>query len=150
MLIDKKSKDDVTIVFSQSANSSGIRTSWDVNKPFNPTTEEELNEIKAMIKADVDAAIQNSITKQAVVVPEKGIGQELLKPMTTKVGKDVTVENNEYRQEIFRYLSELLYTNFGFINPGSQEIPSIMDIIAREQGVSDQDKENLKNRCLTI
>ena len=74
-----------------------------------------------------------------------------LKPTTQPtVEAKVQVQNNEYRKEIFRYLSELLYTNFGFVNPGSQEIPSIMDIIAREQGVTDQDREDLKNRCLKL
>lgn len=72
-----------------------------------------------------------------------------IKPTQALVQKPstVTVDNSEYRKEIFRYLSKLLYDNFGYINPGSQEIPSIMDIIAREQGVTDQDRENLRNRC---
>jgi hypothetical protein len=76
--------------------------------------------------------------------------KDIVNELYNQSGKKTTavdVENNEYRQEIFRYLSQLLYDNFGYINPGSQEIPSIMDVIAREQGVTDQDRENLKNRC---
>jgi len=72
-----------------------------------------------------------------------------IEPAQESVSK-VTLENSAYRQELFRYLSEQLYKNFGYVNPGSEKIPSIMDIIAAEQTVTDQDRDNLKNRCLIL
>jgi hypothetical protein len=139
LLKNKRAKTDPTIEFSRFANGAGIRTMNDVNQPFNPTTDEGLAKAKEVIKSDIDALVQKTQGKK-VVFPENGIGQDLL----------IGVENIEYKKELFRYLSEELYNNFGYVNPGSQNIPSIMDIIAREQGVTDQDKEDLKNRCLIL
>lgn len=58
-----------------------------------------------------------------------------------------TIQNPIPKQEFFVYLSEQLAQKFGYVNPGSEPVPTIKDILAKRQGISQDDIDNALNKC---
>ena len=55
--------------------------------------------------------------------------------------------NTTPKSEIFLYLSEQLADKFGYVNPGSEPVPSVMDILAKKQIVTQEDIDKRENEC---
>lgn len=99
-------------------------------------------EAKELIDAAIDDMKAHENSGQTLIFSEKGYGQELLLMNSTKTAR--------YAPKTFVYLSEKLYENFGYLNPGylrsgsgSEFIQSYRDITG-EQGITDLKIQELK------
>jgi len=135
-IVDRQSTANPTINFSYHVNSSGIRTLKDISKAFTPTDSKGVELVKGFIKEDLDRLIELQKSGKSIVFSERGYGQ------------DLRYTDSTAQKEVFEYLSKELYTNFGYVNPGSENVPSVMEIIINQQVVTDEDYINLKNSCL--
>ena len=96
--------------------------------------------VNPQAKGAIDNAIQNIkehiAQGQEIAFSDQGYGQDMLE--TNKAG-------NQYAPETFLYLSEQLYNNFGYINPGYlSNNPNILDLEIAE-ALDQQVIEFMKN-----
>lgn len=94
-------------------------------------------------KSDIDATI-GKVSSEKVITTDKYLS-DLLPTQVKPVVKDQL--NTTPKSEIFLYLSEQLADKFGYVNPGSEPVPSVMDILAKKQIVTQEDIDKRENEC---
>lgn len=119
------------------ANSLGIRTAKAPKTPYVLTPES-----KADIQAVIDADIQNILDKYnagyKIVFAESGYLSEYAGQTAEPV--------DPLSKEFFVYLSKKLL-ELGYVNPGSERTPSILEILATKQPITQEDIDNAKKEC---
>src|SRR5699024_2481664 len=100
---------------------------WGANTP------QEVQNIKDAIDADLQPLIDAKNAGKVIAFSPQGYDTNLK-------GID---------KEIFVYLSKRLYEEFGYINLGSINEPSIRDIVDRIQGISQAEIDELIAKCMS-
>lgn len=112
-------------------------------------TEEQVAEKIAMIEAQFTAG-------KKIVFMEGGYAQALIAetqmnaPEVILPGEETKAKgelNAASKSEFFRYLSTQLADKFGYINPGSEVEVDILDILSKQQMISQQDINNAEENC---
>lgn len=111
-------------------NSMGILTALKRGEPMKNLTPEQITQMKNKIEADIMELVSLRDDGKDIAFSEAGYGSPDTMP-----------------DELFLYLSERLYEEFGFINPGSSSLPSVKEIIGREQGISQQEIDDFMRQC---
>lgn len=111
-------------------NSMGILTALKRGESMKNLTPEQITQMKNKIEADIMELVSLRDDGKDIAFSEAGYGSPDTMP-----------------DELFLYLSERLYEEFGFINPGSSSLPSVKEIIGREQGISQQEIDDFMRQC---
>jgi hypothetical protein len=116
------------------ANSVGIRTAFkSFGAEWGATTPEQVQNIKEAVESDLQPLIEAKAHGKLLAFSPQGYGTNLK-------GMD---------REIFVYLSKRLYEEFGYINPGSVDEPSVRDVIDNMQGISQAEIDELMSKCMS-
>jgi hypothetical protein len=79
--------------------------------------------------------------------PAKITTQPVFQPAVQAQPQTVSEGSNSLQKSIFDNISKELYNKFKFVNPGSENTPSIKDILVKYQDVIEDDWLELKRRC---
>ena len=109
--------------------SLGVLTSGRGKDFFKSAKPEEFPAIKDAIEADIQEIINVRDAGKDIAFSDRGYGDRSMP------------------QEIFAYLSERLYQEFGYINPGSASLPSVKEIIGQHQGITQNEIDEFMRQC---
>ena len=128
--------------------SLGIKTQKNKESDY-IITPENLDKIKAAIDLDIQAIQDKYKAGQKIVLSEAGYAQAFAystPSQTTPIDpKDLNVEN-PLNKEFFVYLSKKLL-DLGYVNPGSEKVPEIIDLLSIQQPITQEDIDNAKKDC---
>lgn len=128
--------------------SAGIRTQQNKDSDY-VITPENLDKIKAAVDQDIEILKDKYKAGQTIVLSEAGYAQAFAYKTpseTTPIDPKDLKEENPLNREFFVYLSKKLL-ELGYVNPGSEKAPEIIDLLAIQQPITQQDIENAKKDC---
>lgn len=114
-------------------NSLGVVTSPKANTAFREISPEEITSMKNEIDNNLMSLAELKAEGHDIAFPAEGLGNQALMP-----------------KELFLHLSEQLYKLFGYLNPGSISLPTVRELVGKEQGVTDQEVEDFIRQCINI
>lgn len=94
-------------------------------------TPEQIKQVKDSIENDIQNLIALRDAGKSLAFSESGYGRRGQMP-----------------EEIYDYLSQRLYEEFGYLNPSAIHIPIVRNILEKQQGISDKEIEELKRNCV--
>lgn len=114
-------------------NGFGIRVAnMKLDGPWGIKNEIGMEKVKAMVEEDLAPIIEAKKAGSILIFSPFGYGDQL-------TGMD---------REIYVYLSKRLFEEFGYVNPGSLNEPSVREIVDRMQGISQTEIDELIAKCM--
>jgi hypothetical protein len=132
-------------------NKAGLPTYKYYNVGLGLIKDSELDSMRNKIDEAIEILKQRSAEGKTLVFSRTGYGLEmnnfpLMLRAKARPGEKTYPFNTEAR-ETFLYLSEQLYMNFGYVNPGYQKLEQGIEVLQEYQDITDEEVLELMSKC---